>query len=279
MKIKINDGEITSELERIRKSVGGRKRDDFKPGPPVERIEISIKGEEIKLLFHPSNLLIQNDRPVFVYIRDHTTIPFPRDPQRRNKIHFTFCQKLQEKDKEGEFYSRYCVTNRTDDKYYVDVRGNEVREERLYPCQFCLEMVAYHDFILNLSRDHRHQIVKKFSAKDGMDLLGKYFKIFRNHVSGLRPDTMKTGYSDDWKNISLVFRLSKKYICNRCGVRTNHNLTLMDSHHKDGDKRNNHYDNLECLCKICHSEEHPHYPISSEIRLRIEEKRRQQGVY
>lgn len=277
MKIKINDEEITKELERIRKSVGGRKRDDFDPHPPAKRIEISIGGDKIRSLFHPSGLLILNDRPVFVYIRDHTTISFPPDPRKRNKIHFVFCQKLQEMDKKGRFSSRYHVTDRTDDKYYVDVRGNEVREECLYPCRFCLEMTAYHDFDLNLPMHDKEHIEDQFTAKEVMDLLGKYFNIFRNRVSGLKPDTMRAGYSDDWNKISITFRLSKKYICNRCRVTTNHSLT--DSHHKDGDKTNNHFDNLECLCKICHSEEHPHYPISSEIRLRIEEKRRQQGVY
>lgn len=42
--------------------------------------------------------------------------------------------------------------------------------------------------------------------------------------------------------------------CNRCGY--NEYLEILEVHHKDYDRNNNHIDNLEVLCPNCHKIEH-----------------------
>lgn len=269
MTIKINDKEVTDKLEKIRKSVDGRLRDDFVSYPPTGSVDIQLEGEKIESLFHPTGLLIRNNRPVFVYIRDHT-ISFSSDPRDRNRIHFAICWTLIDMQERGRFTSRYHVTSHTDDRYIIDIGENKELKVPLYPCKHCLRMIDYRCYNL-FDWNGKEKIVEEFNAKDAMDRLWQHFYTFRHQVKDLRPDTAETGYIRRWSEFSYLFRKSKKFICDGCGVKTNRRLT--DTHHKDGDKRNNSRDNLACLCKICHGEIHPHYNISDAHRREIERAR------
>lgn len=43
--------------------------------------------------------------------------------------------------------------------------------------------------------------------------------------------------------------------CNTCKIKTWNNISItLELHHKDGDKTNENYDNLEYLCPNCHSQ-------------------------
>jgi 5-methylcytosine-specific restriction endonuclease McrA len=61
----------------------------------------------------------------------------------------------------------------------------------------------------------------------------------------------------NWKNGCGIYRRRayKKYgyKCNRCGF---DNKKILLVHHKDRNRKNNNVDNLEVLCKNCHSLEH-----------------------
>lgn len=55
---------------------------------------------------------------------------------------------------------------------------------------------------------------------------------------------------------NLIKRGLKKEICERCGLGNSWNklsITLQ-VHHRDGDNKNNHIDNIEILCPNCHSQ-------------------------
>ena len=279
MAIKINDGGITERLEKIRKDMGAEKV-PFVPRPPTRRIEIKLDGERIQSLFHPSELLIKDNRPVFAYIRDNYFAGFlgnlsSDNPWGRSRIHFTVCQTLQQMKNKGR-WDRYRITNRDDDLYYIDT-GKGEKEARLYPCKHCLNKVAYQCFNRHLSRGQQNKIVESFNAKEALDLLWQQFDIFKEQASSLASAGMPAGYAPNQAGISRAYRASKGYICEKCGVNLKHAQHCADTHHI-GDKNNNRYKNLQCLCKLCHAREHPHYRPSEECRQIIERARREQGI-
>jgi len=284
MKIKINDAEITRKLESIRRKVRG-KSVGFIPRPPHEPVEHDIGWKEVEGCIHKSGLLIRNGLPVFVYIRDHSTGNLSDDPAGRRKIHFAFCQTLQQMDKAKRFESRYRVTNRTDNKYPIDVKtGWDTSAEMLvplYPCQNCLHQTRYHCFDYNsLRKAARIDIVKSFDAKEATDFLKQHFDEFRLHATRLKPSTQPAGYAYGHADISRHYRERMGFVCEECGVDLSHPKLqrLTDAHHMDGDKRNNVYENLQCLCKICHKEVHPTYWVSSGDIETIKAERKKQSL-
>lgn len=284
MKIKIDDAEITRKLERIRKEVGG-KPVGFIPRPPHEAVDHDFGWKEVEGYIHESGLLIRDGQPVFVYIRDHLTGNLSDDPADRRKIHFAFCQTLQQMDRAKRFESRYRVTNRTDNTYPIDVKtGWNTSAERLvplYPCQNCLNQTRYRCFDYRiLKKAERIDIVKFFDAKEAMDFLKQSFDEFRLHTARLKPSTQPAGYAYGHADISRNYRERMRFVCEKCGVNLNYPKLrrLTDTHHMDGDKRNNIYKNLQCLCKICHKEVHPTYPVGGDDIATIKAERKKQSL-
>lgn len=279
--MKIEVGNITGELEKIRKRVGAELV-EFVPRPSGERINADLTSvAQVERLFDQSGLLIHRNRPVFVYIRDHTVgrevIKFPEGGR---KIHFAVCSTLKDMQKAGRF-RRYRMTENDDNLYLVDVREggrDEEKNVRLFPCQYCLAQLRYRCFDSSSPRDMKSKIVEEFDAREAFDFLYQHFDIFRRQMSGRPPATSPTGYSRDWNRISRDIRESCSFTCQGCGVRLKRSSHLLDVHHKDGDKRNNRDDNLICLCKLCHADQpaHGHYNIHDNERRSIEYFREQQ---
>lgn len=281
--MKIEVGNITGELEKIRKRVGAELV-EFVPRPSGERINADLTSvAQVERLFDRSGLLIHRNRPVFVYIRDHTVsrgvIKFPEGGR---KIHFAVCSTLQDMQETGRF-QRYRMTENDDNLYLVDVKeGNRDEEKnvRLFPCQNCLAQLRYRCFDSSSPRDIKSKIVEEFDAREAFDFLYQHFDIFRQQMVGRPPATFPTGYSRGWNRISRDIRESCSFTCQGCGVKLKRSSRLLDVHHKDGDKRNNRDDNLVCLCKLCHASQpaHGHYKVYDNERRSIEYLREQQRL-
>ncbi len=273
MTFKFDDAKISNRLRAIAKSVGGRIRADFVILPPTEPVDIDLGEKELGSLFHPSGLLVHRGKPVFVYIRDNTITPPPYAPEMCRKVHFAVCETITYKKSVGQFESRYRITNSRTNEYLIDVTGRSSRsiEMRtlLYPCQNCLALVAYHGFNVRLSMKQRLAIVKAFDAEEAYmmnwRILQKYWKQMKAPTAA-----KSTGYSKNWPKISRVFRKRMGYECHDCGVV---GYSITDTHHIDGDKSNNNFENLQCLCKLCHKGKHPHYPVTEAQRKLILKKR------
>ena len=276
----INDSGIGNTLERIRIQVGGRPI-EWIPRPNI-RIDEDVESvDEIQDLFSGSGLLIKDNQPVFVYIRDHTVGGPYLDARSRKKIHFTVCPTLRKMRREGRF-DRYRVTNRSDDQYPIDVRvgWNNSKEitASLYPCQYCLGTVEYKCFSRKtMDETARHAIVRGFNAKEAFNLLYQHFDIFRKQMSGVKPSTLPTGYPENWRRIAQRIKKDRGYVCERCHVNLTGQGYLLDVHHLDGEKQNITSRNLKILCKLCHAEEHAHYNVSFIDREKILFARRRQN--
>ena len=285
--MKIDDHDITEELRKIRKTVGGRKI-KFIPHPYPENVDRDLtEAKEVRKLFHASGLLIDQNGPVFIYIRDHTDIrPFTKDPYDCKKVHFTVCTKLNDMQRRGLLRSRYRMTWQSNDKYLIDIyRRNRDREieQTLYPCQYCLGVIGYKCFDRDtMTQEQRYDIVESFTAKDALNLLRQRFDIFQEfqrNTQHVRPANTPTGYAANQKAISLEYRTQKGFVCEKCGrnFSARQDQRLTDTHHIDRDKSNNHYDNLACLCKACHAEEHPHYQVKQEYKEKIKRIRKRKN--
>lgn len=274
MAIKINAGGITKRLESIRVAMDADKV-RYVPRPRAKPIEMDLEGKSVESLFHPSGLLIRENRPVFAYIPDNYFAGAYGYGMR--KLHFSYCTTLQKMKRSGR-WDRYRITNRDDDRYHINTRGGAM-EARLYPCKNCLNKVAYKCFSYDLPGQQQGEIVKSFNAKEALDLLRQQFDIFRSQSASLNRAGMPTGYARNNADISRAYRAGKNFTCEKCGVNLNHARQCTDAHHISGVKNNNRYENLQCLCKLCHAKEHPHYRNNAErYRHIIEQARRVQGI-
>ena len=61
----------------------------------------------------------------------------------------------------------------------------------------------------------------------------------------------KAAYNQKHGTRYVGYRLHKKSLCERCGFIPEHPCQL-DVDHIDGDRKNNHIDNLQTLCANCH---------------------------
>lgn len=273
MKNDVND--VIRRLETIRQRVGGRKSTFV---PRIEDQDLSTIGE-VEELFHPSGLLIHLQNPVFIYIRDHTVGTF-LDTNDRHKIHFSVCPTLRMMRNHGRF-ERYRRTTRVDDVYLIDVHaesGRTVEKELpLYPCKHCLRRVNYPLYRAS-NREDKQSIVEAFRARDALDFLRKQFEVFDSKIRSVQPSGLSADYPPDWPQRSRRYKKLMKFTCEECKVQLNNAPHLIDTHHIDGDKRNNQDQNLRCLCKLCHAHIHSHYTVSDRYRALILEARRKQGL-
>ena len=296
--IKINHEAITSELERILQSVGGRPV-DFRLPPPPTPSDVTLSENDlpslVALIHEESGLLNRNGRPVFVYIPDHKAAS--KFGELRS-VHFMACETLRGKEKEGKLGARFRVTERDDNLYRIDV-GRESLEKWLPPCQNCLLESGYPGFPTARvprfdakTEPQRMEVVHNFDAKKAFSFMRECFETFRSTADGLRPAEIPTGYPSDWRNISRKFRQARNFTCESpnaplkrkgCGVNLSMypDIPLTDTHHIDGDETNIQEDNLVCLCKLCHADKHKdthHYWVSPYYRLFIEATRKEQGI-
>ncbi len=263
---------ITEQLKAICKELQVSVYDIHVDLSPIDGTFDNI--EDIKrLLSHPTGLLIKDGRPFFLYIRDHSVGDFNTTDE-YNKVHFTDCRKLHSMKKVGRF-NRYQYTTRTDNKYLIDISGRKTEESLLYPCQFCLEKSNYKNFanMRYFSRSRRKIIVENFDAKEGMDYMED---LFLHYADQLRHASIYSGYPDDFCHISYKYRSSKKFTCEKCRVRLDKFTKLTDCHHKGFVKSDTDSNKLECLCKLCHADIHPHYKhkvSDNDANIIIEQRR------
>ena len=152
------------------------------------------------------------------------------------KYHICKCKTLEEFIEKGKFNGHYINGYKGDE---VPVRnrsngGEIVKVSDLPLCRNCIEKLSQYS---------------DMTFKEFADLLEK-----SRLNSEIEPDIF--GYTSDWDKISRQYKESKDYTCEKCGLKVSNRFDRMyiHCHHKDGDKLNNDFSNLQCLCIKCHSQ-------------------------
>lgn len=158
------------------------------------------------------------------YISQYGTYP---------KFHLTKCQTIQQFISDGKFKVRYDWSNSNVNDLIDKTTGEVYADVVLELCSYCRKKII--DDIEDT--EDFHQTI------DTTDFEDKKVEI----------DVF--GYTKDWNKISRQYRSWVDNTCEHCGieVRNGYDKKFLHVHHIDGDKINNNYSNLECLCILCHS--------------------------
>lgn len=154
---------------------------------------------------------------------------------RRPKFHVCKCQAI---DCFGR--GNYRFSNAEPIKVYSKSSRKEVMVNHMDLCGYCRSMMLSEEaFRVHDSTDFVEILKEAGDVKEPQQLELDFY-----------------GYVKDWERISLAYRSTHDFTCERCGVKVEDGFDhqYMQTHHKNGDKTDNRESNLECLCIQCHSE-------------------------
>lgn len=188
-----------------------------------------------------------------------------------HKYHLVRCKTIERAEEQG-WRDKYKLSHRADGRfYYRFLANNEViaerKDQRLLVCKNCLSAAAAADAI------GRPASREDFKPNDFLNALEG------NKVVGL-PDrgefaeqSVPNKYARDWRLIANALKRRKNFRCEglNCPSRDlsdRASRRFLHAHHKDLDKTNNDFSNLEALCIYCHAQEpgHEHMKLSPDYR-------------
>lgn len=189
------------------------------------------------------------------------------------KFHLTFCSVLEKMKANGR-YERYHINNNEEQLFQIVDKLGNTSITPLLVCIPCLTQLNYQNY--NHSRNNQHKIRKEFRFKEFLEIYTTNFNELPHYVG-----QDKGGYTSDWVSISTLYRASKNYTCESCGVNLNSRKGLLHTHHKNGVTHDNRPSNLKAVCVLCHYEEPNHAHMSAlaeQARADILKLRQAQGL-
>lgn len=182
-----------------------------------------------------------NKHKGFLYIESgYSQRTIEQTGTRLPKFHVINCQTIQEQKQRRNFNGHYVFS--TEPIRMEDIDG--VTKE-LTLCGNCNKVHSETERGMTTS-EYREQ----FILNDHVE--GEFFE------SEL-PKEVSTdfwGYTHDWYETSRNYRMKNKFTCEDCGINLNQNLVngyYLETHHIDGNPKNNDEDNFKCLCVLCHA--------------------------
>ena len=187
-------------------------------------------------------------RKVVVYIRDQLVQYKPY------KFHVADCKTLTQMRLNNR-YDRYVVSNRTDGTFTINSteQGRIVEKgvnEKLSICWNCLIRLNYRGFEES-NQQTRNWILKSFKLDEFFQKYPSQIKNVPSHTDVTAPVDL---YTLNWDNISRRYRESTNWRCEKCQVSLSDKREYLHVHHIDGNKNNNHSENLRALCIACHAD-------------------------
>ncbi len=259
--------------------LGGRNPTVFLPEPTAARNFIELEGRDIATLFHRSDLLVREGRPVFAYVPNQAQIKTPDDflwmsPPTCTKLHFAVCDTLMRKQEAGDVETRYRVTCSESNKYLINVigRGQDAISlmAKLHPCKNCLGLLEYEGYDSTASSCEKNDIVISFDGKKArLEFLWR-LEAFRQQTLQVLNSSLENACPKHWKAISYRHRRQLGFKCESCGA-AGSRITL--SYHKNGDYSDVRDSNLFCLCKLCYQQLQPTYRVSDADAFLVVNKR------
>lgn len=156
------------------------------------------------------------------------------------KFHVINCQTINEQKQRQNFNGHYVFSNET-----ITMEDIDGVTKELTLCGNCNQIHSETERGMKTS-DYRNQ----FILNDQVE--GEFFE------SEL-PKEVTTdfwGYTPEWYDTSRNYRMKKKFTCEDCGINLNQNLVngyYLETHHINGNPKNNDEANFKCLCVLCHA--------------------------
>lgn len=267
--------EMGAELAEF--SVEVRAPNQFDIDGELERgIEVSLDDLELT-----EGLLSLSGRQVLLFIPDqgYKVRDVIAGSVEGKKFHVSECRTLKEKRRDGTF-DRYMATNNLSgefDVFGIDGYSHEHIEgvAKLSVCKNCLSNLNYKGYSTPRGKS-KGQIYKEFSIDEFFESYSSVFSSQPKHTK----ETLITGYTVDWSEVSQRVRQQAEYVCQTCNVDLSEHKHLLHVHHKDGVKGNNSVDNLVALCAPCHREapNHKHIFVQHEDQQLINRLRNEQRL-
>lgn len=157
------------------------------------------------------------------------------------KFHIANCQTIVQKRMERDFDGKYVFSNEV--TTMIDLDGIE---KELTICLNCIRMRLPNVYKNMTTSEYRKEVILNNHASSN----------FNDNDLPKQITTDFWGYTHDWDEQSKNYRMSKKFTCENCGLNLGTNLSdgfYLETHHIDGNKRNNIDSNLTCLCVLCHA--------------------------
>ncbi|MFN1835264.1 HNH endonuclease [Balneola sp. MJW-20] len=203
---------------------------DGQTGFRVIRTSFNEAYQEGKIEFREDGIyLIHEDREWRGYMfmptyRIEKYDSFPR-------IHLLRCDVIDKFLNKGIFSQYYDWSNSNTN----DIIDRDTNEE-------------YTSQTLNVCSRCKKQLFEDIDdSQDFFELLDKSDQ----HETQIEVDIF--GYARDWPRISKAYRKDRKYTCEECGVKVEQGFDQRFLHvHHIHEKENNNYNNLKCLCILCH---------------------------
>ena len=175
------------------------------------------------------------EHQVFLYKKDYRLQKYGKP-----RFHICKCQVIEEFINSGGFNAHYVransepvpVINIDDNRRVVDV-------DSLPLCAYCSKLLANYG--------------------DSTEFIETLRAANQTPQEDLEVDLF--GYVRNWEQLSKAYREKQHYKCEKCGLEINNDYDkqYIHVHHVDGDKLNNHEDNLRCYCLYCHSSVDEHH--------------------
>jgi len=226
-------------------------------------IDIEVNIEEISVAGDGS--LEYKGNKTILYIRDQIMYKNPRyNNSREYKYHISWCRTLEEMKRKGRFKSRYFVSRRIDGIFKVNLLyGDEIVEENklveMKVCKNCLTRLSYKSYPAK-SKPQKALIYNDFNLKEFLESYGSKIYTVPPHDVDIAPINV---YSNNFNQISWSYRKSKNWKCEECDKDFSDDKRNLHTHHKDGNKSNNRYSNLQALCFDCHSKQPNHSQMNN----------------
>lgn len=168
----------------------------------------------------------------YLYLKKYFVEKYGKYP----KMHLVECETIKEQKLEGNFNHKYYWFNNPEAEVIDRTSGNKYNAV-LDVCYNCTKL-------LNNCPSNTATFHQQILALYGNQVLEEEVRVDIN------------GYHKDWRKISTLYRKNLDYTCENCSIKIENSFDQRYIHtdHIDGNKLNNHPDNLQALCVLCHSE-------------------------